>query len=248
MGQPGMTSRASRPDAHLGPDRGSMLTRPAPRPAFALLLAVAAAASCTDTGLQPYQTVAGVALDDKLELDANVCTQPAVDSFFPVKILFVIDTSDSMSVTDRGAVRAQAVVDVLNHYSGNPSVSFGVIAFDARIDVLTEGFTNSPDMGAISTRLSTADRLTDYQGAIGAAYTMLATDMQHTSPAERARTKYVVIFFSDGTPDPQCSAAVDDYPTMAVCEIPREDWQSAFDPPLFLLMPKENMIRKKIMR
>ena len=64
-------------------------------------------------------------------------------------------------------MRAQAVGDVLRRYAGNPSVKFGVIAFDSKIDVLTNGFTNTPDIGKISTRLSMADRLTDYQGVLG---------------------------------------------------------------------------------
>ena len=186
--------------------------------------------ACTDSGLQPYQKPGPAALDDRLRVTAHVCTEPAIDDFFPVKMLFLVDTSDSMSVTDRGGVRAQAVVDVLKRYTGNPSVKFGVIAFDSKIDVLTDGFTNNPDIGKISQRLSMADRLTDYQGVLGAAYAMLSQDMLASPPAERPRTKYVVVFFSDGTPDPQCSAKGNN--PYLICEVPREQWKDAFDPPL----------------
>ncbi len=205
-------------------------TRPL-RPVVSTVLAAAGlVAACSDTGLQPFQPDAGAALDDKLEIKAKVCTSKPADVSFPVKILFVVDTSDSMSVTDRAGLRAQAVVQVLNRYAGSPQVQFGVIAFDAQVERLTDGFTNSPDVGMISTRLSMADRLTDYQGALGTAYAMLAEDMQKTSPAERARSKYVVIFFTDGAPDPQCSATMPD--PYLVCEVARQDWQTAFNPPL----------------
>jgi hypothetical protein len=213
---------------------------------FAALLA----ASCTDSGLQPHQQESS-GYDDKLQVNAHLCTLPAADAYFPVKILFVVDTSDSMSVTDRQGIRAQAVADVMARFAGNPSVEFAVIAFDSELTVFPPGggFTNSPDTAAIHDRLTMADKLTDYQGALGAAYTLLANDMQASNPADRARTKYVVVFFSDGTPDPQCSAeptpcgmsmcpagqvcsvgaCKDEY---LICVIPKEDWSTAFNPPL----------------
>src|SRR5258708_4047567 len=88
------------------------------------------------------------------------------------------------------SVCTSPAVDVMTRCAGSGSVQFGVIAFDARIDVLTDGFVANPDVGMISSRLSMADRLTDYQGALGAAYSMLSEDMQKSSPAERARSKY----------------------------------------------------------
>lgn len=193
---------------------------------LALLILV----SCQTPGLEAVRPQT-VTQDDLLQVNAEVCTQPASDSLFPVKVLFVVDTSDSMSVTDRQGLRAQAVTNAMLRFAGNPAVQFGVIAFDARVDQLTPTFTNTPNIGMISTRLSMADRLTDYQGALGAAYTMLATDMQASSPAERARTKYVVIFFTDGVPDPVCSGSGPD-PFLGVCDIDRQQWDTAFDPPL----------------
>jgi hypothetical protein len=205
-------------------------------------------AACTDAKLQP-KAADVPSIDDELTLEGELCPSPPADALFPVKVLFLVDTSLSMSVTDRGQMRAQAVSKVMQRYAGYPGVEFGVIAFDAQVDVLTDGFTNTPDLSKISARLATADRLTDYQGALGAAYTMLTKDIVKSSPAERSRSKYVIVFFSDGTPDPQCSsgptpcgsatcpahqhcrvdACVDDY---LICSVAREDWATAFDPPL----------------
>jgi hypothetical protein len=202
--------------------------------------------SCTDTGLEPSRSGPGLVLDDELHLAAEVCLTPPSDAAFPVKILFLVDTSDSMSVTDRSAKRADAVRDVIVRYQAQPGVRFGVIAFDSEIVRLTDGFTSSPDMSPIRTRLTQHDRLTDYQGALGAAYQMISEDALSTSPAERARSKYVVVFFSDGAPDPQCSSQVtvcgagtcpahqhcragvckDDY---LICSVPRRDWADAFE-------------------
>ena len=222
-------------------------TRNMARALAAVLLVTAL--GCSDTGLEPARGGPGLVFDDELHLNAEVCLTPASDAAFPVKILFVVDTSDSMSVTDRAAKRAKAVTTVIDRYRAQPGVSFGVIAFESNIDRLTKGFTASPDTTAIESRLSMADRLTDYQGALGAAYQMISEDIVSSSPAERARSKYVVVFFSDGAPDPQCSAQVTacgagtcpahqhcragackaDY---LICSVPRKDWQDAFDPPL----------------
>jgi hypothetical protein len=215
---------------------------------IAVLVAFGFGAGCTDANLQP-RAADPISIDNELQVEGEFCPSPPTDALFPVKVLFLVDTSDSMSVTDRGQLRAQAVSKVLQHYAGYPGVEFGVIAFDAEIDVLTDGFTSNPDIAKITARLATADRLTDYQGALGAAYTMLSKDIVESTPAERSRSKYVVVFFSDGSPDPQCSSAptpcgtttcpahrhcridtcVDDY---LICSVAREDWATAFNPPV----------------
>jgi hypothetical protein len=199
--------------------------------------------------LEPARGAPPTLFDDELRLTGDVCLSPDTDAVFPVKVLFLVDTSDSMSVTDRQGYRAQAVDSVLDSYRDNPAVSFGVVVFDSQIDRFPAagkgGFTNTPDRAGIDGRISQADRLTDYQGALSTAYQMLSEDIVASSPAERARTKYIIIFFSDGTPDPQCSASPtpcgagqcpahqhcratvcqDDY---LICTVPRKDWSTAF--------------------
>ncbi|HEX7508488.1 MAG TPA: VWA domain-containing protein [Polyangia bacterium] len=210
---------------------------------MAALLLVSGLA-CTDTGLEPPLNP-GTVYDNELHLSAEVCLTPASDAAFPVKILFVVDNSDSMNVTDPGGMRGTALSTVIAHYSAQPGVTFGIIVFESKITRVTDGFVTGP----IGLNLAKADRLTDYQGALSAAYQMISEDIVASSAAERARSKYVVIFFSDGTPDPQCSAQVtvcgaatcpahqhcragvckDDY---LICSVPRKDWQDAFSPPL----------------
>jgi hypothetical protein len=108
-----------------------------------------------------------------------------------------------------------------------------------------QGFTNAPDLTALAKK---ADSLTDYQGALSTAYQMISEDIVAGTAAERARSRYIIVFFSDGTPDPQCSASPtpcgtgecpahqhcratvckDDY---LVCTVPRKDWSTAFTQP-----------------
>lgn len=192
----------------------------------------AALAACSDAGLEPVQADLSQVYDDKLAIKGDLCTQTPGDEFFPVKIMFVIDTSNSMLVTDPGVQRVRAVQQVIDRYAGNPSVKFSVIAFDAVTSPITAGFTSNPDLGAITTRLSISDRLTDYQGALGVAYAELSRDMIDSSPAERSRSKYVVIFFSDGVPDPNCDASLGTMQPVQVCNFDREDWPDEFDLPV----------------
>jgi hypothetical protein len=229
--------------------------------AYATVLLFLVLGSCTDAGLEAKQGDGPQATDDRIEVTGRVCTQTPSDEFFPVKIIFAIDTSYTMRVTDPAQQRVTAVNQVLDRYAGNPSVKFEVIAFDAVVTDVTHGFTSTPDRAAVTGRLDDSDRLTDYQGALGTIYATLTKDMIEAGPAERARTKYVVVFFSDGSPDPQCwggttcdpaganQCVVPGNPTAAckqidcqpngrcgqpflhVCNVDRQDWPDEFQLP-----------------
>jgi hypothetical protein len=215
---------------------GEARVRPLQRLNRGAIAAAAAAlaaslAACSDAGLEAVQNTERIVYDDKLAVKGSICTATPSDEFFPVKILFVVDTSYSMQVTDPAKQRVVAVTDVIARFAGNPSVKIAVAAFDAVATNITNGFTSNPDLTAVSRRIGDSDRLTDYQGALGLAYSILTEDMLRASPAERARSKYVVIFFSDGVPDPQCFASNGNMQTRQVCNIPRDAWPSAFQLP-----------------
>jgi hypothetical protein len=187
-------------------------------------------AACSGAKLEPVQGEGPAPVDNKLALAGEICTQNPTDELFPVKVMLLVDTSNSLQFTDQSAQRVTAVQALLDRYRGNPAVKFSVIAFDAVVSDLTGGFTSNPDISTISTRLANADRLTDYQGALGSAYATLTQDMRQSSPAELARSKYVIIFFSDGAPDPQCFA--DQPPVFQfVCVVDRDDWPNDFTLP-----------------
>jgi hypothetical protein len=161
--------------------------------------------SCSDPPLQHVPPPI-IAIDNELEIVGEVCPTPPADAVFPIKILFLVDVSGSMVVTDPADVRTTAVTEVITKYQGLPGVEFAVITFSSSIVNVTGGFVQTPDLGTIATALGQNDNLTDYQGALASAYEVLTTDMTKSTPAERARSRYIVIMFTDGTPDPLCSA------------------------------------------
>jgi len=64
-----------------------------------LLLTLLALSGCTEAQLQP-EAVESKNLDDRLSLRGRVCTNPPDVTGFPVKVVFLIDSSGSMCVSD----------------------------------------------------------------------------------------------------------------------------------------------------
>ena len=189
-----------------------------------MLLVAASLLSCSDAPLMPAQINAPRAVEGEVKLEGDFCTDSPEDIEFPVKVLFVVDTSGSLQFTDPGQQRAIAVDNVIQRHIGNPGVQFGIIGFSGRVRDLTGGFTNDrATLAAAVDTLRIADSVTDYQGAFGATFVTLFNDMEGSGPTQRVRTKYVVVFFSDGTPQPQCSREDDEGDKFLICEFDRDD-------------------------
>src|SRR2546430_13838945 len=62
-------------------------------------VAGAFAVSCADAVLDPKPTTLD-GVDDRLTITGTVCTDPPDVASFPVKILFLVDKSGSMCITD----------------------------------------------------------------------------------------------------------------------------------------------------
>ena len=173
--------------------------------------------SCTDTGLNYIGDNESNIIDDKISIKGNVCTEIPEGIIFPVKILFVIDSSGSMQFTDPNQQRTTAIEQIIFRYANNPGVEIAIIRFNEGTKLLTDGFEK--DMGNLMdavNRLRVADSVTDYQGAFGLAFKTLNEDMKNSGIAERQRSKYTIIFLSDGTPQPLCSKDEED--RFLVCE------------------------------
>ena len=185
-------------------------------------LAALVGAACTPERLSAIDDVEVNTFDDLLRLRGEVCTEPPEPTDFPVKILFLIDGSGSMQFVDNPGRRALAVEEVLLRLRANPSVSFAIIRFNESDAVLTKpgseiragdptgadlsgAFTRDPAVLAQAVQeLRIADSVTDYQGALSAAFLVLSQDMLASPADQLARTKYVLIFLSDGDPFPTC--------------------------------------------
>ncbi|MBM4321161.1 MAG: VWA domain-containing protein, partial [Deltaproteobacteria bacterium] len=113
-----------------------------------LLPAVLCPVGCTDVDLVRAPTVGLRSLDVKLALQGSFFSQPAEEILFPVKVLFVVDTSQSMNVTDpvdsRTAMtgRTRAVQQVAESILGPEGVSMAVIAFNGATNILTQTDTD----------------------------------------------------------------------------------------------------------
>ncbi|MGF1465128.1 MAG: VWA domain-containing protein [Sandaracinaceae bacterium] len=175
-------------------------------------LVVALASSlpgCTDAGLQPSDPDEIETFDNRLDLRGEFCLQPDGELTFPVKVLFILDQSASLQCTDGNNVRFDALDRSMSQIRQNPDSSIGFVGFAnwAREQTFTR------DRDAHAPYLSAASgggTATDYQGAIATAIRILEQDMLDTPGAERARTRYVVVFVSDGVPEPRCNAGCED--------------------------------------
>ncbi len=174
---------------------------------LAILLCLTA---CTDVGLYRAPGLGDGPIDNKLAIQSRFCTEDPTRLNFPVKIMFVVDTSQSMIQTDPTGQRLVAVQQVVDAFISDPGVEFAVVQFSGAVNVLTTdpdsgvpGFTRDPtDLNNAIVRLGQAEQPTDYEGALNEIQLVLARDMMNTSDEDLSRSKYVIIFLSDGLPNP----------------------------------------------
>ncbi len=160
----------------------------------------------------------------KLSLSGTFLTESPDEINFPVKILFAIDCSLSMGDDVGGVVagsdpydlRIEAVRNFIQAYNTSeyPNVSFEIMLWNNDVFAQTRnganqaGFTR--DTYELNRVLDSAhnDTLTDYLGALDNIRADLENDIYLASAEEggddnMVRTKYIVIFLSDGMPNVQ---------------------------------------------
>ena len=174
-----------------------------------LLLAALTLSACTEALLQPQAAMEST-LDDRLQIRGEVCTGKPDPSKFPVKIIFLIDSSGSMCVSDGpgsqastgfcetiGAQligmgittpgRVRALHSLIDRFKSQPNISVALIPFDSKIanaypDSAT-GFVPASDP-QLPTRIDALQnelgKGTDYQGALAEAYARIDGDIQHS--------------------------------------------------------------------
>ena len=185
------------------------------RGALGALLLVA----CSEASLYPAQRPPAVR-DDRLTIHGQFCTEVPQPTEFPVRILFIVDISQSMNITDpmpnpcaQAACftrRATAVEDILNTYPAGNGVEYGLITFQSSVAIETRdssgqlgGFTASSDEVKLRLpALNVGVGETNYVGALDTAYEMLQQDMIALDTTARSRARYVIVFISDGLPSP----------------------------------------------
>ncbi len=201
------------------PSRTSMWTRSVSL--ACLLCAFAAAApSCTNAKLEEVPPEP-IYRDDKLEISGHICTQEPETLVFPLRVLFVVDASVSMEVTDppdpvTGETgRERAVRETWEHLleQGPEGVRVGIIRFSSEAQSRTASDLDGdgiPDtyfttdrtlLGAATSSLGVTDRTTNFGNAISEAYYEIRTELMGADLESLPLSRYIVIFLSDGVPD-----------------------------------------------
>ena len=184
-----------------------------------MLSAVVLMQSCADVGIQYIEPEPPPTYDNLLRLKGEHCVQPDDTLDFPVKVLLVMDQSASLQCTDSRRRRIDAFNDSLNMLLRQRAVSVALLGFSswartwpdptAEDQNATEYFTTDRSVfdDAVNDGGGSA---TDYQGALAKVLQHIEADILATPRGERARTRYVVTFLSDGSPEPRCNAGCED--------------------------------------
>lgn len=120
-------------------------------------------------------------------------------------------------VTQPGRVRA--LNRLLDQFEAQPNVEVALVPFETNVKGVWPGSTGAGARrfgrvdATLRTRVNTLQaelgKGTDYQGALSYAYGLVSSDIaqtEETSPELLPRTRYVVVFLTDGVPFPRCSA------------------------------------------
>jgi Bacterial TSP3 repeat/von Willebrand factor type A domain len=147
----------------------------------------------------------------RASLNGSFLTESPDEINFPVKVLFAIDCSLSMGDEEMGIVsgsdpyflRIEAVRNFINEYNSNENTSFAVMLWSNTVFETTDGFTKDPVvLDNILTDVHN-DTTTDYLGTLDEIFVDLRNDIVNSNEENRIRSKYVVVFLSDGVPNAQ---------------------------------------------
>jgi hypothetical protein len=186
------------------------------------LLITALLSACTGVYLENPPPPPTVSTPTTVNLSGGFCTDDTKALVAPVKILFAFDYSQSMVVSDPDTQRAAAAVALMKRLGQSPGLYYGILLFRGDVNILTkttlpdgtiqDGFqpslTLDPDQVAAQLRAGLPapenidQETTDYIGALSRIRGLIEDDILvgQTDPDQLARTRYVVIFLSDGIP------------------------------------------------
>ncbi len=115
--------------------------------------------------------------------------------------------------------RVRAVNRLVDQFILQPNVQVALIPFETNVKGVWPvptgpnpqrfGRPDSTLRSRINTLQAELGKGTDYQGALAYAYSLIASDIVSTeasTPEVLPRTRYVVVFLTDGVPFPKCSA------------------------------------------
>ena len=188
-------------------------------------LGVAAAVACTDSYLFDDRRTDQIPVDRAVTVQGELCTPGANDVVRPIKILIAMDASQSMAVTDPNGTRATATVQLMDSLPQDPEIYVAVMLFAGSTTAFL-GFPNDSGNGSQFKRLTTMSATerqvirqqilnfnssvpnrdsTDFVKALADIYATISDDIaltraDPTMSVYAARSRYSVVFLSDGHP------------------------------------------------
>jgi hypothetical protein len=162
---------------------------------------VALALGCTNADL--YSSGAEPNLPNRISLQGDLCTDDPSAVAFPVKVLIVMDGTAGLAGADPSQA-AQAALALENRYP-QQNYSWAIIEYGQLARLVSPGFTNDPqelqnDVQTIG--LGSGDAQRSYYEAITEAVSVVEDDLLGSTPGQRSRTRYVVLFVAYGPPTP----------------------------------------------
>lgn len=180
--------------------------------------------ACTDVYLHDDRRLDDLPIDRAVSIEGRFCTLATNEVIRPIKILIAMDASQSMRVSDPDGMRGAAVVELLRNMPQEPDISIAVMLFAGSTTAyltqatlpdgsLRDGFVpvTSLDDAArqrlysqiLNFRNPTSNRdATDFVKALSDIYALISDDISIGARdlSGVARSRYNVIFLSDGHP------------------------------------------------
>ncbi len=175
--------------------------------------------ACTDAALEGMPPPPPAIADNKLAISGEVCTKDPEELVFPLRVVFLVDCSHSMAVTDSvNAVtgetgRERAVRETVEELlSRGGDVKISVVRFHSAAQPLTAELDAdgqyvsyfSDDLTFINARiagLGMTERTTNYIRALSEAYAEIRHELMNAEQESLALSTYHVIMVTDGIPD-----------------------------------------------
>jgi len=193
-------------------ERAARRARPCPAPALLLapLLIGLPSTGCTDSNLYG-QLGQEPKLADKLTLEGVLCTDNPAFRRFPVKILFIVDSSGTMREASPLGQHLEIIEGIVNNFLPIANVEVGLIRYDTRPesliqvpqDIGSSGFTRDDALvDAALSQLRNGAGLRNFADALSLARSIVTGDAFQADLGPLSRTKYVVVHVTSGSPDP----------------------------------------------
>ncbi|MEL6342215.1 MAG: VWA domain-containing protein [Myxococcota bacterium] len=190
---------------------------------FRWLIAGLLLAGCTTASLETLPPPPEPVVDDRITIDGEVCTESPEDVSFPTRVLFLVDSSESMEAHDppdpaTGRTRREVAVQetLIELFEDGRDVKVSLVRFSSQVQPLTvvtdadgvfEGYFTDSLEAALSVLplIAETDRTTNFINALSEAYAQIRDEMDQSELESRVLSSYHVVLISDGIPDAEGS-------------------------------------------